>query len=81
MSESTTAPTSPSKGKKGKSTVSMKVRAAPNHPPISEMVNTAIAKLNERSGSSAQAIKKYIAGNYNVDVERLAPFILSLIHI
>merc|ERR1712055_433496 len=44
-------------------------------PPTSEMVNTAIKTLKERGGSSLQAIKKYIAANYKVDVEKLAPFI------
>ena len=39
------------------------------------MVNTAIKTLKERGGSSLQAIKKYIAANYKVDVEKLAPFI------
>ncbi|XP_045466695.1 uncharacterized protein LOC123675387 [Harmonia axyridis] len=31
--------------------------------------------LKERSGSSLQAIKKFIASNYKVDSEKLAPFI------
>ncbi|XP_023222175.1 histone H1A, sperm-like [Centruroides sculpturatus] len=46
-----------------------------NHPKISQMVNTAIVDLKDRGGSSLQAIKKYIASNYKVDVEKLAPFI------
>jgi len=54
---------------------SKKARSNPNHPPISEMVNAAISNLKERSGSSSQAIKKYIASSYKVDVERLTPFI------
>lgn len=52
-----------------------KPKAKPSHPPTSEMVNTAIKTLKERGGSSLQAIKKYIAANYKVDVEKLAPFI------
>lgn len=37
-----------------------------NHPPAGEMVVAAIKALNERGGSSLQAIKKYIAANYKV---------------
>ncbi|GBP94785.1 Histone H1B [Eumeta japonica] len=40
-----------------------------------EMVNNAIRELKERSGSSLQAIKKYIAAQYKVDAEKHAPFI------
>ncbi|KAJ8717828.1 hypothetical protein PYW07_005758 [Mythimna separata] len=39
------------------------------------MVNNAIKEMKERSGSSLQAIKKYIAAQYKVDAEKLAPFI------
>ncbi|KAL1138028.1 hypothetical protein AAG570_009723 [Ranatra chinensis] len=39
------------------------------------MVNSAIAALKERGGSSLQAIKKYIGANYEVETEKLAPFI------
>lgn len=62
--------------KKGKSPAkAKKPRTAPSHPKVSEMVNSAIKDLKERSGSSLQAIKKYIAQNYKVDAEKLAPFI------
>lgn len=69
----TPATTTPKKSKaaakpKAKKTV-------PSHPKTSDMVNAAIANLKERGGSSLQAIKKYIASNYKVDVEKLAPFI------
>lgn len=50
-------------------------RAKPAHPPTNEMVQGAIKGLGERGGSSLIAIKKYIAANYKVDVEKLAPFI------
>lgn len=50
-------------------------RAKPSHPPTSEMVNNAIKGLKERGGSSLQAIKKYVAANYKVDAEKVAPFI------
>jgi hypothetical protein len=39
------------------------------------MVGNAIRSLKDRGGSSLQAIKKYIAANYKVDSEKLAPFI------
>nr|CAH7726132.1 unnamed protein product [Callosobruchus chinensis]CAH7726140.1 unnamed protein product [Callosobruchus chinensis]CAH7731509.1 unnamed protein product [Callosobruchus chinensis]CAH7731825.1 unnamed protein product [Callosobruchus chinensis]CAH7732880.1 unnamed protein product [Callosobruchus chinensis] len=39
------------------------------------MVINAIKGLKERGGSSLQAIKKYIAANYKVDAEKVAPFI------
>lgn len=38
----------------------------PDHPPYNEMVVTAITDLNERGGSSRQAIAKYITDNYTV---------------
>ncbi|ODN05723.1 Histone H1 [Orchesella cincta] len=51
-----------------------KAKAA-DHPPTAEMVAAAIKGLGERQGSSLKAIKKYIADNYKVDVDKLAPFI------
>lgn len=45
----------------------------------SEMVTNAIKELNERKGSSLQAIKKFIISNYNVDIQRLSPFIKKFI--
>ncbi|CAH1383752.1 unnamed protein product [Tenebrio molitor] len=39
------------------------------------MVNNAIKGLKERGGSSLQAIKKFVAANYKVDAEKVAPFI------
>ena len=38
----------------------------PKHPKYSEMVEEAISSLNEKSGTSRQAILKYIQGNYPV---------------
>lgn len=52
-----------------------KPKTKPNHPPTSEMVNNAIQNLKERSGSSLQAIKKYISANYKIDADKLSPFI------
>eukprot|EP00096_Caligus_rogercresseyi_P010498 TRINITY_DN3849_c0_g1_i1.p1 TRINITY_DN3849_c0_g1~~TRINITY_DN3849_c0_g1_i1.p1 ORF type:complete len:167 (-),score=87.13 TRINITY_DN3849_c0_g1_i1:1016-1516(-) len=49
------------------------VKAA--HPPSSTMVKHAIAELKESKGSSIQAIKKYIAAHYKVDIVKMSPFI------
>lgn len=70
-----TAPAAASPKGKAKSARPKKAKTAPNHPKVADMVNAAITNLKERGGSSLQAIKKYIAGNYKVDVEKLAPFI------
>ena len=47
-----------------------KKKAAPkkpaDHPKYSEMIAAAIVSLKERSGSSRQAILKYVAANYKV---------------
>ena len=53
-----------------------KPKAAKTHPPVSEMVVNAVKTLKERGGSSLQAIKKFLAAQYKVDVEKLAPFVL-----
>ena len=37
-----------------------------DHPPFAAMVQTAIATLKERKGSSRQAIEKYICTHYKV---------------
>lgn len=62
------------RGKKAAAAVK-KPKSKATHPPTSEMVTNAIGMLKERGGSSLPAIKKYLAGNYKVDVDRLAPFI------
>lgn len=64
-----------SKKTEKKTTTAKQSKSKSNHPPTSEMVNTAIKGLKEKSGSSLQAIKKYIGSNYKVDSEKLAPFI------
>lgn len=46
-----------------------------DHPPVAEMVKSAISGLKERKGSSLAAIKKYVAANNKVDMDRLASFI------
>uniref|UniRef100_T1HDZ9 H15 domain-containing protein n=1 Tax=Rhodnius prolixus TaxID=13249 RepID=T1HDZ9_RHOPR len=45
------------------------------HPSVSEMVTTAIREMNERNGSSLQAIKKFIYTNYIVDESKISTYI------
>jgi hypothetical protein len=52
-----------------------KPRIKPVQRRTSAMVVNAIKSLNERGGSSLRAIKKYIAANYEVDIEHLSAFI------
>lgn len=66
---------SPAEKKVKKAAAAKKPKAKANHPPCSEMVDSAIAALKERGGSSVLAIKKYIVATYKADVEKLAPFI------
>ena len=50
-------------------------RTKPVHPRTSEMVENAITTLKDRGGSSVQAIKKFIAANYQLDSQKISPFI------
>ncbi|XP_034943186.1 histone H1-like [Chelonus insularis] len=50
-------------------------RSKPTHPRTADMVNAAIKVLQDRNGSSLQAIKKYITTTYKIDAEKQAPFI------
>ncbi|CAG9574385.1 unnamed protein product [Danaus chrysippus] len=81
VASETPAPATPAKKPKASAAAaaaaagSKKPKAKPTHPKTAEMVNNAIKELKERSGSSLQAIKKYIAAQYKVDTEKLAPFI------
>ncbi|XP_011501818.1 PREDICTED: histone H1-like [Ceratosolen solmsi marchali] len=70
------APLTSAKSVPKKAASSKKSPAKPRtHPPVSEMVNAAIAALKDKRGSSLQAIKKYIAATYKVDVEKQSTFI------
>merc|ERR1711973_86155 len=55
---------------KTKKAVKPKVPAA--HPKYSVMIAAAISALKDRSGSSRQAILKYICANYKVDAAKAA---------
>jgi len=73
-----TTKAAPKKGKAAsakKSPAKKAKKPTSNHPKVSEMVIEALLNLRDRKGSSLQAVKKYIAGNFKVDVEKLAPFI------
>jgi len=50
-------------------------RPVTKQPTTAKMVTAAIADLKERGGSSLQAIKKYMAVTYSVDVVKRAPYI------
>lgn len=70
-----TSAAAPANDKAKKEVPKVVKQATKTHPKTSEMVNVAIGTLKDRKGSSLQAIKKYIAGHYVVDVQRLSPFI------
>merc|ERR1711981_712275 len=50
--------------KKQKSTMPPKTAAAALHPPYEQMVKAALVALKDRTGSSAQAIAKYMKANF-----------------
>lgn len=75
MAETEVAATPAATPKKAKAAKPKKPKTAPQHPKVSEMVNTAISTLKDRGGSSVQAIKKYIATYYKVNVDKMSPFI------
>ena len=56
----------PAPAKKAEKAKVKKAAKPADHPKYSEMINAAIVSLKERSGSSRQAIIKYIAANYKV---------------
>ncbi|VDD77700.1 unnamed protein product [Mesocestoides corti] len=56
-----------------------KVPAA--HPPVADMIKAALVAHNDRKGTSLVLIKKHIAANFKVDVERIASHIRkALVH-
>ena len=63
------------KAKKAAAAKKPRARSAASQPRTIEMVRTAIKELKDASGSSLQAIKKYIAATYQVDAEKMTPLI------
>merc|ERR1712241_738176 len=53
-----------------KKAAAKKAKAPANHPKYSEMIAAAITTLKDRTGSSRQAILKYICANYKVDAAK-----------
>lgn len=53
--------------KKAASTAVAKASSTAAHPPFAQMITEAITALKDRSGSSRQALKKYISENYKVN--------------
>merc|ERR1712212_74385 len=49
-----------------------KAKTAPSHPTYSVMITAAVGALKDRTGSSRQAILKYICANYKVDDKKAA---------
>ena len=45
------------------------------HPPVAKMVTGAIAALNNKQGSSLQAIRHYMKATYQVDPDKLKTYI------
>merc|ERR1712123_526899 len=63
----------PKKEKKAAAAPKAKKAAAPAaHPKYSVMIAAAIEALKDRTGSSRQAILKYICANYTVDAKKAA---------
>ncbi|KAF9971267.1 hypothetical protein BGZ75_001949, partial [Mortierella antarctica] len=65
------APAAAAAAAPAKATATKKAKAAApkkeaEHPPYKEMIINALVHLKERNGSSRQALKKYISGNYKV---------------
>ncbi|OON17834.1 linker histone H1 and H5 family protein [Opisthorchis viverrini] len=54
---------------------SAKPKIPANHPPVIDMVKASINAAKDRKGTSLPTIKKFIAANYKVDVEKLGPHI------
>merc|ERR1712130_924330 len=49
-----------------------KAKTTPSHPTYSAMIVAAVGALKDRTGSSRQAILKYICANYKVDSKKAA---------
>lgn len=51
----------------------MSTKKSSDHPSYAEMISSAISSLKDRTGSSRQAIAKFVCANYKVDADKAAP--------
>merc|ERR1711892_106578 len=71
--EEEAAPAKKGKAKKEKKPKKeTKAKAAATHPKYQDMIEAAISALKDKTGSSRQAILKYIVANYTVDEKKAA---------
>merc|ERR1711892_319132 len=71
--EEEAAPAKKGKAKKEKKPKKeTKAKAAATHPKYQDMIEAAISALKDKTGSSRQAILKYIVANYTIDEEKAA---------
>ena len=50
----------------------MSTKKSSDHPTYAEMISSAISTLKDRTGSSRQAIAKFVCANYEVDADKAA---------
>ena len=50
----------------------MSTKKSSAHPTYAEMISSAISSLKDRTGSSRQAIAKFVCANYEVDADKAA---------
>ena len=50
----------------------MSTKKSSDHPTYAEMISSAIFTLKDRTGSSRQAIAKFVCANYKVDADKAA---------
>ena len=50
----------------------MSTKKSSAHPTYAEMISSAISTLKDRTGSSRQAIAKFVCANYEVDADKAA---------
>ena len=50
----------------------MSTKKSSDHPTYAEMISSAISNLKDRTGSSRQAISKFVCANYKVDADKAA---------
>ena len=71
MSTTIAATLPPAAPKAPKVKKASKPKVPASHPPYAEMIKTAVTALKERTGTSRQAILKYICANYKVNTDKV----------